>query len=40
MTIGVIPVTGNLPFDYFFTLVFVMGLVAIGPAMLFRLLRS
>lgn len=39
MTIGSIPVTGNATFDYFFTLVFVMGMVAIGPSLLFRLLR-
>lgn len=39
MTFGVIPFTGNLCFDYFFSLVFVSGLIAIGPSMLYRLLR-
>jgi len=39
MTINAIPVTGNAAFDYFFTIVFVMGLVSIGPALLFRLFR-
>lgn len=39
MTIGVMTVTGNMSFDYFFTLVFVFGLVAIGPSLLYRLLR-
>jgi hypothetical protein len=36
MTVPIIPITGVLVFDYFFTIVFVMGLVAIGPAMLFK----
>jgi hypothetical protein len=40
MDFGVIPVTGNLAFDYFFTLPFVLGLVAIGPALLFKLFRG
>lgn len=39
MTIDVIPVTGNLVFDYFFTIVFLLGCISIGPSMLFRLLR-
>jgi hypothetical protein len=39
VTIGVIPITGVLSYDYFFTLVFVPGLMAIGPAMIFKLLR-
>jgi len=40
MTINAIPVTGNASFDYFFTIVFVCGLVAVGPSMLFKLMRS
>jgi len=39
MTFGVIPFTGVLSFDYFFTLVFVSGLIAIGPSQLYKLLR-
>lgn len=39
MTIGTIPITGNPAFDYFFTIVFVMGCVAVGPALVFKLLR-
>jgi hypothetical protein len=39
MTFGIYEITGNPVFDYFFTLVFVMGLVAIGPSMLFKLLK-
>jgi len=39
MTIGIIPISGNMVFDYFFTMVFVLGCISIGPAMLFKLLR-
>lgn len=39
MEIGTIPITNNEVFNYFFTLVFVMGLVATGPSMLFKLFR-
>ena len=39
MTFDPIPITGNLVFDYFFSIVFVMGCISIGPSLLFRLLR-
>lgn len=39
MTFNPIAITGNQAFDYFFSLVFVFGLIAIGPALLFRLLK-
>jgi hypothetical protein len=39
MTFGVIPFLGNPVFDYFFTIVFVSGLIAVGPSMLFKLFR-
>lgn len=39
MTFSPIPITGNEAFDYFFSLVFVSGLIGIGPMMLFKLLK-
>lgn len=39
MTFGVIDITGVLSFDYFFTLVFVIGLVAIVPGQILKLMR-
>lgn len=39
VTLGVWAITGNLPFDYFFTLVMYFGLIAVVPAALFRLFR-
>jgi hypothetical protein len=39
MTIDIITVTGNPVFDYFFTIVFVLGMVAIGPSLLFKLFK-
>lgn len=30
---------GNLAFNYFFTIVFYMGLIAVVPAQIFKLLR-
>lgn len=32
-------ITGNVAFDYFFSIVFYMGLVAIVPGQIFKLLR-
>ncbi len=40
MPLIVIPITGNLAFDYFFSLVFTLGLVAVGTQMLFKLFRG
>jgi len=40
MTFPVFTITGNPVFDYFFTLVFMMGCISIGPTLLFRLFRS
>jgi len=39
MTVNVLSITGNLSFDYFFTIIFYMGLVAIVPAQIFKLFR-
>ena len=39
MTFQPLPVTGNPVFDYFFSIVFVMGLVGIGPSLIFRLFK-
>lgn len=39
ITFGIIPVTGNEAFDYFFTLNFTFVLIAIGPSLLFKLLK-
>jgi len=39
MTVHVLTITGNLAFDYFFSITFYMGLIAIVPAMIFRLMR-
>lgn len=40
MTFDPIPITGVLSFDYFFSLVFVLGLVAIVPGQILKLLRT
>lgn len=40
MTFDPIPITGNIAFDYMFSLVFVSGLVSVAPYLLFKLLRS
>lgn len=40
MTFPVFPITGNIVFDYFFTLTFSIGCVSFGPSLLFRLFRS
>lgn len=40
MTIDVLIITGNPAFDYFFTIVFYMGLIAIVPAQIFRLFKG
>lgn len=39
MTISPIPVTGNQAFDYFFSIVFVLGMISIGPSLLFKLFK-
>jgi len=39
MEIPVLTITGNLSFDYFFSIVFFMGLIAIVPAQIFKLFR-
>lgn len=39
MTFGIYAITGNEAFDYFFTLCFVFGLIAIGPALIFKLFK-
>jgi hypothetical protein len=39
MTIGVYTITGNPVFDYFFSLVFFMGVFSVGPALIFKMLR-
>lgn len=39
MTCPVLSITGNLVFDYYFSIVFFMGLIAIVPAQIFKLLR-
>jgi len=39
MEITVLAITGNLAFDYFFSITFYMGLIAIVPAQIFKLFR-
>jgi len=39
MTFGVYSITGNPAFDYFFTLTFVIGCIAVGPMLLFKLFK-
>ncbi len=39
MTVSVWAITGDPVFDYFFTLVMFMGLIAIVPGQIFKLLR-
>lgn len=39
MTITIWSVTGNPVFDYYFTIVMYLGLIAVVPAQIFKLLR-
>jgi len=39
MTFQIIQITGHEAFDYFFTLNFMFGIIAIGPAIVFKLFK-
>jgi len=39
MTFQIYAITGNAAFDYFFTLNFIFGIIAIGPALVFKLFK-
>lgn len=39
MTVHVWSIIGNPVFDYFFTIVMMMGLIAVVPAQIFKLFR-